>query len=36
MVGCTDGLHITGCVETASEDSVLETPNNISLLGIYM
>jgi hypothetical protein len=29
MFGCTDGLYITGSVESASVNSVIETPNNI-------
>jgi hypothetical protein len=31
MVGCTDGLYtcVTGSVESASVNSVIETPNNI-------
>jgi hypothetical protein len=29
MFGCTDDLYITGSVEYANVDSVIETPNNI-------
>jgi hypothetical protein len=36
MFGCTDGLCITGSVESASVNSVTETPNNILCLRLYM